>query len=174
VGGTGRVGASTASALAAMDGGLAVDLFLAGRSRESADRAKSQWAGLEQAVFLECDITSPASLANALDGADLVIHCAGPFQKRATCEVLEAAILAKVPYIDVCDDMAFAKKAKKLHERAKAAGVPAITTTGIYPGMLPSHLSQVYKNNNNQHAYAGQLNSVTRLRCLLVLHDLDR
>jgi len=139
-----------------MDGGLAVDLFLAGRSRESADRAKSQWAGLEQAVFLECDITSPASLANALDEADLVIHCAGPFQKRATCEVLEAAILAKVPYIDVCDDMAFAKKAKKLHERAKAAGVPAITTTGIYPGvsnimaaqMIAVHQAAARKSTN--------------------------
>eukprot|EP00959_Pyramimonas_sp_CCMP1952_P168923 3528794-Pyramimonas_sp.AAC.1 len=31
--------------------------------------------------------------------------------------------------------MAFAKRAKTLHEKAKAAGVPAITTTGIYPGI---------------------------------------
>jgi hypothetical protein len=68
-------------------------------------------------------------------GKDLVIHCGGPFQKRSRCEVLEAAIEAKVNYIDVCDDMSFAKLAKGLHAKAKQAGVSAITTTGIYPGV---------------------------------------
>ena len=37
-------------------------------------------------------------------GMDLVIHTAGPFQWKQTCSVLEAAIAAGTPYIDVCDD----------------------------------------------------------------------
>lgn len=40
-------------------------------------------------------------------GFDLVIHTAGPFQWKLTCSVLEAAIAAKVPYIDVADDADF-------------------------------------------------------------------
>jgi saccharopine dehydrogenase-like NADP-dependent oxidoreductase len=68
-------------------------------------------------------------------GKDLVIHCGGPFQKRTRCEVLEAAIDAGVDYVDVCDDMKFAQRAKALHDKAKQAGITAITTTGIYPGV---------------------------------------
>lgn len=41
-----------------------------------------------------------------------------------------------VPYLDVCDDTDYSQRAKALHERAAAAGVPAITTAGIYPGGL--------------------------------------
>ena len=64
-----------------------------------------------------------------------MIHCGGPFQKRTRCEVLEAAIDAGVNYVDVCDDMKFAQRAKALHDKAKQAGVTALTTTGIYPGV---------------------------------------
>ena len=39
-----------------------------------------------------------------------------------------------MPYLDVCDDTAYSQRAKALHSKAAAAGVPAITTTGIYPG----------------------------------------
>ena len=41
-------------------------------------------------------------------GVDLVIHTAGPFQWKETCAVLEAAISAGTPYIDVCDDADYA------------------------------------------------------------------
>jgi hypothetical protein len=37
---------------------------------------------------------------------------------------------------------------------------------------MEAHLSTVYNNNNdNKHAYAGQLNSFTHIRALFVLHD---
>lgn len=38
-------------------------------------------------------------------------------------------------YVDVCDDTAYAFRAKSFHDRAIAANVPAITTGGIYPGV---------------------------------------
>ena len=40
---------------------------------------------------------------------DLVVHCAGPFQGKDTCAVLEAAIAAGTPYVDVCDDAEYSK-----------------------------------------------------------------
>jgi saccharopine dehydrogenase-like NADP-dependent oxidoreductase len=43
--------------------------------------------------------------------------------------------LAQTAYIDVCDDTDYSWRAKGFHEQAKAAGVPAITTAGIYPGV---------------------------------------
>lgn len=132
LGGTGRVGASTAAALAAAVPGAR--LTLAGRSEGSFREAVARRPELSSATPLRCDIDDPSSLAAALKGADLVIHAAGPFQRRGDCAVLEAAIAAGVPYMDVCDDTEYSQRAKELHTKAQAAGVPAITTAGIYPG----------------------------------------
>ena len=136
LGGTGRVGASTAAALArALP---SCTLSLAGRSQDSFTAAKAARPELGAASFRRCDVDDPASIAAALAGADLVIHCAGPFQRREDCYVLEAAIAGGVPYLDVCDDTAYSQRAKRLHAKAQAAGVPAITTAGIYPGRGPA------------------------------------
>ena len=70
----------------------------------------------------------------ALSGADLVLHTAGPFQRKNSQLVLETAIAMGVPYVDVCDDAEYAQACKRLHQRAVDAKVPAITTAGIYPG----------------------------------------
>lgn len=86
------------------------------------------------------DIDDPAALESALQGADLVVHTAGPFQRKATCGVLEAAIATRTPYMDVCDDADYSQRAKGCHERACAAGVPAITTAGKPPFSLPGFL----------------------------------
>lgn len=137
LGGTGRVGASTAAALAAAVPGAR--LSLAGRSEASFQEAIARRPELSSASPLRCNIDDPSSLAAALKGADLVIHAAGPFQRRSDCAVLEAAIAAGVPYMDVCDDTEYSQRAKELHAKAQAAGVPAITTAGIYPGKYRGH-----------------------------------
>lgn len=82
----------------------------------------------------------------AIEGAALVIHAAGPFQRKGSCTVLEACIDLKVPYVDVCDDHEYTEATKALHKKAADAGVPCITSAGIYPGMscsLSKHLMQV-------------------------------
>ena len=38
-------------------------------------------------------------------------------------------------YIDVCDDTSYAYRAKAYMDEAVTAGIPAITTGGIYPGV---------------------------------------
>jgi len=133
-GGTGRVGASTAAALLAAVPGA--KLSLASRTNSSYEAAVSRRPDLQRAAHVVADVTDPSSVLAAIKGADLVIHTAGPFQRRGTCDVLEACIAAGVPYLDVCDDTAYSKRAKQLHAKAQAAGVPAITTGGIYPGYL--------------------------------------
>ena len=49
--------------------------------------------------------------------------------------MLEAALAARVAYMDVCDDADYSQRARGYHQQAVDAGVPAITTAGIYPGI---------------------------------------
>lgn len=107
VGGSGRIGGSTAAALLAAV--PEAKITLASRSVDSYNQAVSQRPALAAAAHRQCNIDDPASLASALKGADLVIHAAGPFQRRPRCDVLEAAIAAGVPYLDVCDDSDYAQ-----------------------------------------------------------------
>lgn len=51
--------------------------------------------------FCRLDLGDPASLARALSGCDLVVHTAGPFQRKINPEVLEAAIEAKARYASI-------------------------------------------------------------------------
>lgn len=110
-------------------------------------------------------------------------HTAGPFQRKEQCAVLEAAVAAGVPYMDVCDDMDYSQRAKRLHkarwrnvcvpadmmcgpvdtstcrtistvhpQKAEAAGVPAITTAGIYPGisnLMAAHMVSIARREYN-------------------------
>ena len=129
LGGTGRVGSSTASAL--LRAVPAVNLTLASRTEESYQAALARRPELQPAAHARCNIDDDGALSTALRGVDLVIHAAGPFQRRQGCGVLEAAIAAGVPYMDICDDSGYSQRAKALHARAQAAGVPAITTAGM-------------------------------------------
>jgi len=58
-----------------------------------------------------------------------------PFQRKERCAVLEAALAARVAYMDVCDDADYSQRARGYHQQAVDSGVPAITTAGIYPGI---------------------------------------
>nr|XP_011459486.1 PREDICTED: uncharacterized protein LOC101315024 isoform X2 [Fragaria vesca subsp. vesca] len=131
LGGTGRVGGSTAIALSNLCPDL--QIIVAGRNREKGADMLTTLGGNSE--FCEVDINNEKSLEAALEDADLVVHAAGPFQQAEKCTVLEAALKTKTAYIDVCDDTAYAFRAKSFHDRAVAANVPAITTGGIYPGV---------------------------------------
>ncbi|XP_047047363.1 uncharacterized protein LOC124652392 [Lolium rigidum] len=131
LGGTGRVGGSTATALSKLRPDL--NILIGGRNREKGESLASKLG--VQSEFVEIDTGNAAMLKEALQDVDLVVHTAGPFQGGAECTVLQAAISTKTSYIDVCDDMDYSWRAKAYHEEAKAQGIPAITTAGIYPGV---------------------------------------
>lgn len=136
VGGTGRVGAASAAALVANDPSV-TKVVLAGRSDAAAAEAMERHPSLRGvAEFAKLDLADASSVASAIAGADLVVHSAGPFQGGGDkCLVMDAAIAAGVPYLDVCDDADYARSAKSRHANALAAGVPCITTAGVYPGV---------------------------------------
>nr|CAB3463012.1 unnamed protein product [Digitaria exilis] len=131
LGGTGRVGGSTAAALSNLRPDLTI--LVGGRNREKGESLAAKLG--EQSEFVQVDTRNANMLEKALQGVDLVVHTAGPFQRAEECTVLQAAISTKTAYIDVCDDTDYSWRAKGFHEQAKAAGVPAITTAGIYPGV---------------------------------------
>ncbi|RLN00189.1 uncharacterized protein C2845_PM06G14880 [Panicum miliaceum] len=131
LGGTGRVGWSTATALSKLRPDLSI--LIGGRNREKGKSLASKFG--KRSEFVQVDIHDASMLEEALCGVDLVVHAAGPFQREDKCTVLEAAISTKTPYVDVCDDVDYSWRAKGFHEQAKASGVPAIITAGICPGV---------------------------------------
>ncbi|KAM5584656.1 hypothetical protein ABKV19_004163 [Rosa sericea] len=147
LGGTGRVGGSTAIALSNLCPDL--QIIVAGRNREKGAEMLTTLGGNSE--FCDVDINNEKSLEAALEDADLVVHAAGPFQQAEKCTVLEAALKTKTAYVDVCDDTAYAFRAKSFHDRAVAANVPAITTGGIYPGVsnvMAAELVRVARSEN--------------------------
>lgn len=153
VGGTGRVGGSTVRALKALglegkQGPPPLAVSVGGRSPENFEKAKARWAALgakqglgegafEDVGFVQLDHEDPAALVEALRAAkpNLILHTAGPFQRRKAPEVLKAALLLKCPYVDVCDDIDLSQVAKGYHEEARNAGVPMLISTGVWPGI---------------------------------------
>lgn len=152
LGGTGRVGSSTAASLLQQRKD-SIRVSLSGRRQEGYDAAVANRPELQDTDFCCCDIDDPASLEAALQGVDLLVHTAGPFQRRTECNVLEACIAAGVPYMDICDDADYSQRAKALHSKAKGAGVPCITTAGIYPGVsnvMAAHMISVARQEYNE------------------------
>ncbi|KAK1576299.1 hypothetical protein Q3G72_012745 [Acer saccharum] len=131
LGGSGRVGGSTAIALSNLSPQL--QIVVGCRNMEKGAAMVDKLG--KNSEIAQVNIDNMDSLETALRDVDLVVHAAGPFQQAEKCTVLEAAIETKTAYVDVCDDTSYAFRAKSLNYRAKAANIPAITTGGIYPGV---------------------------------------
>nr|CAB3490870.1 unnamed protein product [Digitaria exilis] len=114
LGGTGRVGGSTATALSKLRPDLSI--LVGGRNREKGESLATKLGA--QSEFVQVDTRNTSVLEKALQDAIDTL----PFSEQTA-------------YIDVCDDTDYSWRAKGFHEQAKAAGVPAITTAGIYPGV---------------------------------------
>ncbi|HYF60338.1 MAG TPA: saccharopine dehydrogenase NADP-binding domain-containing protein [Burkholderiaceae bacterium] len=73
----------------------------------------------------------PEALAGLVRGHDVVVNCT----YGAKClEILDAAIMAKVPYIDVHGTLLMEERFAR-DAAAKAAGVTALIGTGVSPGL---------------------------------------
>jgi len=66
----------------------------------------------------------------------MVVHTAGPFQRRTDPTLMRCCVKHKIPYVDVCDEFELAAKAKELFDQsAKTQGVTAVVASGIWPGV---------------------------------------
>src|SRR5215471_11580254 len=80
-------------------------------------------------------IDDPASLDAALRGASLVINCAGPFLDTAA-PVIEAALRARIHYLDVTAEQAVAlAEFERFSDAACAAGVLIVPSMAFYGGL---------------------------------------
>jgi hypothetical protein len=135
LGGYGQFGAHIASGLA-RDVGL--QLILAGRRHEPAqalcDALAQRGARAQlQALALDLDAEDfPARLAQA--APDLLIHTAGPFQRR-DYRVAETALALGAHYIDLADARDFVTGIGALDEQARRAQRWAITGASSVPGL---------------------------------------
>jgi len=145
------VGSSTASALLKLEGNY--DVLLGGRKQESYVGAVERRPELKGCEFVQCDINDPSALKAAMEGIDLVVHAAGPFQRKDDTPVLDTCLETLTPYLDICDDAKHSELVKGKHAQAKAAGVPAITTAGIYPGisnLMAAHMISIARKEYDE------------------------
>lgn len=84
--------------------------------------------------LVDLDVTDPAGLEAAISGADICINCV-PTLLGFQMAIFEAALAAKVAYIDLGGLGTFTVKQLAEHERFKAAGVTAVIGVGADPGM---------------------------------------
>ncbi len=130
IGGTGRIGSCVARDIAQHTDS---EITVTGRKATS--------TGVENCSVLGLDLADESQVRKAIAGHNLVINCAGPFSYRDQ-RVLETCIEQRVNYIDLCDDPQFCHEALTRKEQAIAAGVTAIVSSGVFPGISNSMTRQ--------------------------------
>lgn len=141
VGGSGRVGGSVvtqliqAGAKQVSVGGTSEDRFQAAKRRWQVQFPNQQHSFEDRVDFLPVQREEATSISSHLQGYDLVIHTAGPFQGKVSTPngILTACVEQSVPYLDVCDDYCTARAAQARY--GTAATTPCILSTGCWPGV---------------------------------------
>lgn len=106
--------------------------ILSGRDAFRLEVLAKEWDDLEVRPAMADD---PASLDRALEGAAAVINAAGPFAVTAG-PVVEAALRAGIPYVDVAAEIeANATMFADYAEAARTAGVAVVPAMAFYGGL---------------------------------------
>ena len=119
-------------------------VLIAGRSAQKAGAFAEELRNGGDVTGIGVDIANGIQSILAETGARLVIHAAGPFQGQ-DYGVAEACIAAGADYIDLADGRAFVDGFGVMDERARRAGVLAVTGASSVPGLssaVADHLSQ--------------------------------
>lgn len=135
IGATGVFGSRLVERLA-KDGGF--DLVLAARNRA---KLEALAAGLGRAAEIR-PFDREAVTAGDLDGIDVVVDAAGPFQ-GSHVQVIEAALAAHVHYVDLADGRAFVSDIRRFDARAKAAGIAIVSGASSIPALSHAVLDRL-------------------------------
>jgi saccharopine dehydrogenase-like NADP-dependent oxidoreductase len=125
----GAGGVGTAAAMFAAEQPWCGRLIVADRDIEAARRALPSAAGEARAI----DVTDARALATLLGEADAVVNCVGPYYRFGP-PVLEAAVAARMLYLDVCDDWEPTLDMLAMDPAARALGTTAVIGMGASPG----------------------------------------
>ncbi len=113
---------------------------LAGRNAD-AIRALANSLGLP---FTICRLEDRAGLRQALQGAQVVLHCAGPFQETSA-PMVEACLETGVHYLDITGEISVFEAAAKQDAAARQAGVmlmPGVGFDVVPSDCLAAHLAR--------------------------------
>ena len=119
---------------------MGLELILAGRDAAKVS-ALAEALGCRHAIAA---IDDQLRLAALLDGAGVLVNTAGPFSRTAV-PLMEAALRARVHYLDVTGEVDVFVAAAELDGRARAAGVmlmPGIGFDVVPSDCLALHLSK--------------------------------
>jgi len=132
--GCGNVGSDAATQLMERHGND-LDLVLGDYNLEAAQGLAQRLGANARA--LRVDVTDPVSLRAAMKDRGLVFNFVGPFYRTAL-PVIEAALEARIDYMDINDDYDVAFKLisdPTYHQRALAAGTRIVIGCGTTPGV---------------------------------------
>ncbi|MBE9059495.1 saccharopine dehydrogenase NADP-binding domain-containing protein [cf. Phormidesmis sp. LEGE 11477] len=132
IGGSGRIGRSVANDISRYTD---AQVTLTGR------RIEPNFTLLDHQTYQPLTLADESMVAAAIAQHDLIVHCAGPFRSR-NHHVLASCIDQGKPYLDVADSPDYVNQALSYREKAEAAGVTAIISTGIFPGISGSMVRQ--------------------------------
>ncbi|EDX87781.1 saccharopine dehydrogenase [Synechococcus sp. PCC 7335] len=132
IGGGGRIGRSVAADIAKYAG---AQVTLTGR------RLTPTFTLLDSQTYCSLSLDDEAAIEAVIAQHDLIVHCAGPFRSR-NHHILTSCINQSKPYLDVADSPDYVNQALTYGEEAQAAGVTAIISTGVFPGISGSMVRQ--------------------------------
>ena len=133
LGAAGEMGRVAAAHLAANE--AISDLVLADLDGERAEAVRRRvGAGAGRLRSTACDVLDGRAIRQLLDGADLVVNCAGPFFRLGIPSV-RAAIDTSTTYLDICDDPEPTIEMLRLDEAAREADVAVVVGMGASPGV---------------------------------------
>jgi saccharopine dehydrogenase (NAD+, L-lysine-forming) len=130
LGGSGAVGSVAVKTLAPLS--YFSEIVAADLNIEKA-REVAAASGSAKVSARKVDVLDPASLAAAIAGADVILNCTGPFYKFVKY-ILQAAIAARINYVDICDDVDVTLEILEWDAQAKKAGISALIGMGSSPG----------------------------------------
>ncbi|MFD9425242.1 MULTISPECIES: trans-acting enoyl reductase family protein [unclassified Streptomyces] len=107
-------------------------VIISGRDAARLEVLAAEWAGVD---VRPATVDDASSLDRALAGAAAVVNCAGPFAVTGG-PVVEAALRAGVPYVDVAAEIeANAAMFADYAEAARRAGTPVVPAMAFYGGL---------------------------------------
>jgi Saccharopine dehydrogenase NADP binding domain len=127
--------------LAATEPGL--DLTLAARNRSRLEALAAHHCPDAAIRIIDRDQIKAVDL----DGVDIVVDAAGPFQD-SHCRVVEAALAARVHYVDLADGRDFVCQITRFDAQARAAGIAMISGASTIPAMshaVVDHLTDSWR-----------------------------
>ncbi len=121
---------------------------IAGRNMDAAHKLVSPLDQGSRLKIEHLDITSPGDLRRVLTGHTVAAGALGPFY-RFEKPIVEAALLAGVDYVSICDDYDAVEAVLPLDQKARDQGRKILTGLGWTPGLSNMLACKGYRELEN-------------------------